>query len=118
MASQRTPAQLPNVAASESTRGRTSDRYRRHDWSTSLRSDAETKPSAWGKEFQPTVPHGPRLRTEERSRRGPGALERVGDEVPELLVLEELHAAGHAQQAIAVAVHDARAWHACEGAGG
>lgn len=67
VASQRsTPAQLPNVAPSEA-RGRERERYSRHEWSTSLRQDTETK-QFWGKEFQPTVPQGPRLRTEERSR--------------------------------------------------
>lgn len=67
VASQRsTPAQLPNVAPSEA-RGRERERYSRHEWSTSLRQDAESK-QFWGKEFQPTVPQGPRLRTEERSR--------------------------------------------------
>eukprot|EP00913_Durusdinium_trenchii_P015121 g14182.t1 len=41
--------------------------YRPHDWSASLREETESK-QFWGKEFQPTVPLGPRLRTEERSR--------------------------------------------------
>ncbi|CAJ1389903.1 unnamed protein product [Effrenium voratum] len=62
----------PNVAPSEvsapiQTRGRERERYSPHDWKESLRQEAESK-QFWGKEFQPTVPQGPRLRTEERSR--------------------------------------------------
>ncbi|CAK9074414.1 Carbonic anhydrase 2 [Durusdinium trenchii] len=77
VASQPTPAATPNVAPSEAmtmaSRGRERERrtsrecYRPHDWSASLREETESK-QFWGKEFQPTVPLGPRLRTEERSR--------------------------------------------------
>ena len=74
----RSCAAQPNVAASEA-RGRAPERYSRHDWPESLRGPAESK-QFWGKEFQPTVPQGPRLRTEERSRpRNKEPFERVDE---------------------------------------
>jgi len=63
-ASNRAAAQLPNVAASEE-RGR--ERYSRHDWMGSLRQETQGS-QTWGKQFHPTVPRGPHLRTEDRSR--------------------------------------------------
>jgi len=70
-------AQEPSVAPlGEMSLTRSSSGYLGHSeeelrpckWDTSLRKGTVAKPDFWGKSFQPTVPHAPRLRTTERSR--------------------------------------------------